>query len=76
MDESTATVEYSLMLAGNENEKAPKEQEISNDSDSNLQIEETVTGEEPVKPKATPSWYSNKNSVPTIKESIGKMSKA
>ena len=44
MDESTATVEYSLMLAGNDNEKAPKEQEVSNDSDSNLQLDEEVTG--------------------------------
>lgn len=37
LDESTATVEYSLMLAGNDNEKEPKVSEPEfNDKDSNV----------------------------------------
>ena len=63
MDESTATLEYSLMQAGNENEsdkfKQEKQQE-SNDNNSNIQLDEEDTDENaPVKETVEKKWYEN-----------------
>ena len=63
MDESTATLAYSLMQAGNDNEsekfKQEKPQE-NNDNNSNVQIEEEDTDENaPAKEVTEKKWYEN-----------------
>ena len=63
MDEATATLEYSLMQAGNENESVKFKQDKpleKNDNNSNVQLEEEDTDEDASAQVAKKKqWFEN-----------------